>query len=208
MEKAFHRMWHNDLLHKLLATPVPPVLTRVIASFLHQRSFCVVVSKALSAPSSDPRRSPARQLLIPSLYATYTDGIPTLRGHLKDWKDDVMLALYANDSAYFASLRRADLAARKIQRVFDVLPERLDKWRMAVNVGRTTALLTDNQRIMSAQLRLRGQDVEWRTCDRYLGVSNVSRARAYYDSGTVTPPAGLGRKLANLRPFLKTGQGV
>ncbi|GBP51688.1 hypothetical protein EVAR_48311_1 [Eumeta japonica] len=49
---------------------------------------------------------------------------------------------------------------------------------MAVNVDTTTALLTSSQRIMPAQLRLRGQDVEWRTCVRYLGVSNVLGTRA------------------------------
>ncbi|GBP33916.1 hypothetical protein EVAR_23262_1 [Eumeta japonica] len=41
----------------------------------------------------------------------------------------------------------------EIQRVFDVLPEWLDKWKIAVIIGRTTALLTGRQRIMSAQLR-------------------------------------------------------
>ncbi|GBP15790.1 hypothetical protein EVAR_72634_1 [Eumeta japonica] len=60
-----------------------------------------------------------------------------------------MLALYADDSAYFASSRRTDLAAKKIQRVFDLLPEWLDKWRMAFNVSKTAALLTGSQSILS-----------------------------------------------------------
>ncbi|GBP41041.1 RNA-directed DNA polymerase from mobile element jockey [Eumeta japonica] len=81
-----------------------------------------------------------------------------------------MLALYANDSAYFASSRRADLAAKRVQRVFDLLPEWLDKWKMAVNVSKTAALLTGSQRNMTDQLRLRGQAIEWKTCVRHLGV--------------------------------------
>ncbi|GBP47579.1 RNA-directed DNA polymerase from mobile element jockey [Eumeta japonica] len=101
-------------------------------------------------------RVPQENCLSPSLIATYTDDIPTLRGHLEDWEDDVMLAMYANNSVYFASSQRADLAAGKIQRVFDVLPDWLDKWRMAVNVSRTTAVLTGSQRIIPVQLRLRG----------------------------------------------------
>ncbi|GBP09968.1 RNA-directed DNA polymerase from mobile element jockey [Eumeta japonica] len=79
-------------------------------------------------------------------------------------------ALYADDSTYFASSRRADLAAAKIQRVLDLLPEWLDKWRVAVNVTKTAALLTGQQRTMPPKLRLRGQDVEWQTKVRYLGV--------------------------------------
>ncbi|GBP72620.1 hypothetical protein EVAR_83130_1 [Eumeta japonica] len=47
--------------------------------------------------------------------------IPMPRGYLEDLEDNVMLALYADDSAYFTSSRRADLAAKRIQRAFDLL---------------------------------------------------------------------------------------
>ncbi|GBP19939.1 Probable RNA-directed DNA polymerase from transposon X-element [Eumeta japonica] len=121
-------------------------------------------------PTPERAGVPQGSCLSPELYAVYTDDIPMLHGHLEDWEDDVMLALYADDSAYFASSRRADLAAKKIQRVLDLLPEWLDKWRMAVNVSKTAALLTGSQRNMPDQLRLRGQAVEWNTRVRYLGV--------------------------------------
>ncbi|GBP51942.1 RNA-directed DNA polymerase from mobile element jockey [Eumeta japonica] len=101
MDKAFDRVWHDSLIHKLLDTSLPPALTRVITSFLQRRSFCVAVDDVLSAPR--PIRAGVSQgsSLSPELYALYTDDIPTLRGHLKDWEDDVILALYAGDSAYF-----------------------------------------------------------------------------------------------------------
>ncbi|GBP68334.1 hypothetical protein EVAR_31324_1 [Eumeta japonica] len=41
---------------------------------------------------------------------------------------------------------------------------------MTVNVNRTAALLTDSQRNILNQLRLRNQDVVWKGCVRYLGV--------------------------------------
>ncbi|GBP54719.1 RNA-directed DNA polymerase from mobile element jockey [Eumeta japonica] len=107
----------------LLDTILLLALTRVIASFFHQRSFFVAVDEALSAPRPIQAGVPQGSCLFLGLYATYTDDIPTLRGHIKDWEDDVMLALFADDSAYFTSSRRADIAARKIQRVFDVLSE-------------------------------------------------------------------------------------
>ncbi|GBP16281.1 RNA-directed DNA polymerase from mobile element jockey [Eumeta japonica] len=125
-EKAFDRVWHDGLIHKLLDTSLPPALTKVIASFLQHRSFCVAVDDVLSAPRPIRAGVPQGSCLSPELYALYMDDIPTLRGHLEDWEDDVMLALYADDSAYFASSRRADLAAKRIQRVFDLLPEWLE----------------------------------------------------------------------------------
>ncbi|GBP21920.1 RNA-directed DNA polymerase from mobile element jockey [Eumeta japonica] len=135
-----------------------------------ERGFCVAIDDVLSAPRLIRTGVPQGSCLSPELYALYTDDIPTLRGHLEDWEDDVILALYADDSAYFASSRRADLAVKRIQRVFDLLPKWLDKWKMAVNVSKMVALLTGSQGIMSDQLRLRGQAVEWKTCVRYLGV--------------------------------------
>ncbi|GBP78552.1 RNA-directed DNA polymerase from mobile element jockey [Eumeta japonica] len=131
------------------------------------RAYCG--SGACSFGGIEPRRSlrydhksvfraqvhPTQQgsCLSPCLYGVYTDDIPTLAGQLQDWEEDVVLALYADDSAYFASSRRADLAAAKIQRVLDLLPEWLDKWRVAVNVTKTAAILTGQQRAMPPKLR-------------------------------------------------------
>ncbi|GBP47313.1 RNA-directed DNA polymerase from mobile element jockey [Eumeta japonica] len=65
--------------------PLPPALTRVIVSFIHQRSFCVVVDEALSAASRLIRAGVAQgSYLSPSLYATFTDDITTLRDLLED----------------------------------------------------------------------------------------------------------------------------
>ncbi|GBP31498.1 hypothetical protein EVAR_84608_1 [Eumeta japonica] len=121
MEKTFDRVWHNDFLFKLLNTPLPPALTRAIASFLHQRIFCIAIDEPASVRSEQESRKafayypPAYMQHAQMTYRRY-EVISILAGRL-------MLALCANDSAYFASSRRADLDPRKIQRVFDVLLE-------------------------------------------------------------------------------------
>ncbi|GBP54298.1 RNA-directed DNA polymerase from mobile element jockey [Eumeta japonica] len=100
MEKAFDRVWHDGLIYKLMDTSLPPALTRVVANFLQRRSFCVAVDDVLSALRPIRAGVPQGSCLSPELYAVYTDDIPTLHGHLEDWEDDVMLALYADDSAF------------------------------------------------------------------------------------------------------------
>ncbi|GBP03190.1 RNA-directed DNA polymerase from mobile element jockey [Eumeta japonica] len=45
--------------------------------------------------------------LSPCLYGAFTDDILTLTSQLQDWEENVMLALYADDSAYLTSSRRA-----------------------------------------------------------------------------------------------------
>ncbi|GBP47302.1 Probable RNA-directed DNA polymerase from transposon X-element [Eumeta japonica] len=80
------------------------------------------------------------------------------RDKLQDWEEDVVLALYADNGAYLASSRRADLATAKLQRVLGLLPDWLNRWHVAVNVTKTAALLTGQQRTMPPKLRLRGQE--------------------------------------------------
>ncbi|GBP86292.1 hypothetical protein EVAR_91696_1 [Eumeta japonica] len=86
-----------------------------------------------------------------------------------EWEEDVTLALYAYDNAYFTSAHRAELAAKRIQRVFNLLSEWLDRCRKAVDVSKMASLLIGRQRNMPNQLRLREQDVKWKSCVRYLG---------------------------------------
>ncbi|CAH2106405.1 unnamed protein product [Euphydryas editha] len=168
MEKAFDRVWHEGLLAKLIRTTTPPALIKIIASFLKGRSFYVSLEGADSQPRLIQAGVPQGSCLSPLLYAAYTDDIPTLRDHLREGEKDVMLALYADDSAYFASSYHQIVATNQMQRLLDLLPEWLDRWRMAVNVGKTAALLTGGARPLR-QLTLRGQDVEWKTSVRYLG---------------------------------------
>ncbi|CAH2085255.1 unnamed protein product [Euphydryas editha] len=142
MEKAFDRVWHAGLLAKILDTTAPSALVRVVASFLEGRSFYVSVEGVDSQPRPIRAGVPQGSCLSPRLYAVYTDDIPTLRDHLREGEEDVLLALYADDSAYFASSYHNIVATNRMQRLLDLLPEWLDKWRMAVNVGKTAALLT------------------------------------------------------------------
>ncbi|CAH2094959.1 unnamed protein product [Euphydryas editha] len=176
MEKAFDRVWHEGLLAKLIRTTTPPAIIKIIASFLKGRSFYVSLEGADSQPRLIQAGVPQGSCLSPLLYAAYTDDIPTLRDHLREGEKDVMLALYADDSAYFASSYHQIVATNQMQRLLDLLPEWLDRWRMAVNVGKTAALLTGGARPLR-QLTLRGQDVEWKTSVRYLGCHFDRRLR-------------------------------
>lgn len=57
-----------------------------------------------------------------------------------------------------------------MQRALDALPEWLNKWKMAVNAGKTTALLIGRHWRKPPPLTLLGQNIEWATEAKYLGV--------------------------------------
>ncbi|KAJ0175982.1 hypothetical protein K1T71_008156 [Dendrolimus kikuchii] len=170
VEKAFDRVWHEGLIAKLLSTETPPAIVKLVASFLRGRDFFVSVEQTTSQKRTISAGVPQGSCLSPALYGLYTDDVPTLEGTLAPGERDVTLALYADDSAFFASSRSPDIAARRMQRMMDILPAWLDKWRMAVNVGKTAALLVARRRIMPEPLQLRGQEIEWKTSVKYLGV--------------------------------------
>ncbi|GBP57196.1 RNA-directed DNA polymerase from mobile element jockey [Eumeta japonica] len=103
------------------------MLVQTVSSFLEGLRFFVTIEDVTWNPRPIRAGVPQRSCLSPCLYAVFTDDIPTLTGQLQDWEEDVVLALYADDNAYLASSRRAELAVAKIQRVLDLLPAWLDK---------------------------------------------------------------------------------
>ncbi|GBP59776.1 RNA-directed DNA polymerase from mobile element jockey [Eumeta japonica] len=100
-EKALDRVWHPRMLYKLQKnTQILPALVRTVALFLEGRSFFVAVEDVTSDPRPIHAGVPQGSCLSPCLYGMYTDDIPTLVDQLQDWEEDVVLALYAYDSAY------------------------------------------------------------------------------------------------------------
>jgi hypothetical protein len=76
VEKAFDSVWHETLLHKLLARGCNISLVRVIYSFLKERSFQVYVGKAQSSSCNIPYGVPKGAILSPTLYNIFTSDIP------------------------------------------------------------------------------------------------------------------------------------
>ncbi|GBP41714.1 hypothetical protein EVAR_33705_1 [Eumeta japonica] len=132
---------------------------RADSSVIHGRSQLLRRSRGRNlGPTTHPRRCTARQLTVTvpvwNVHRHDDIHITTIAGQLQDWDEDVMLALYADDSAYLSSSRRADLDVAKLERVPNLLSNWLDNRRVAINVTKTAALLTGQQRIMPPKLRL------------------------------------------------------
>ncbi|GBP41085.1 RNA-directed DNA polymerase from mobile element jockey [Eumeta japonica] len=135
------------------------------------RNFYVTVEGVTLGPRPISVGVSQGSCLSPYLYAVFTDNIPTLADQLQDKRKascwHYMQTIYARISYHLVG---PNFLWVKLQRVLDLLPDWLDSWRIAVNVTKTTALLTGQQRTMLPKLRLRGQEVEWKTRVRYLGV--------------------------------------
>ncbi|CAH2094451.1 unnamed protein product [Euphydryas editha] len=133
MEKAFDRVWHARLLAKTIDATTPPALVLLVASFLKSRSFYVSVegvvsqSRSIRAGVSHTVHTVFHPRVVCRLYAARTDDISTLCEHLREGEEYVLLALYEDDSAYFASSYHNIATTNKMQCLLDLLPEWLDK---------------------------------------------------------------------------------
>lgn len=98
VEKAFNYDWHKVLLHKLHSIVTPVLITEIINSLLHNRSFrvryCIILSRKrpiIQASVCVPQGS-CHSLL---LNLVYTNEIPV---NLK-----TSLVLFADDSLFYSS---------------------------------------------------------------------------------------------------------
>lgn len=200
VEKAFDRVWHEGLLYKLTKTEMPQQYISIIAASLRERSFYVTVENKDSSIKKIEAGVPQGSCLSPALYALYTDDIPTLADHTRAGDSDVTLALFADDSAYIATSISPRGATMKIQKVLNLLPEWLNKWKIVVNVGKTAALLVSRNTRDPQKLQLQGQSIEWRSSVRYLGVEIDKRLTMNAQVEQVVRAARTAR--AMLRPVL------
>ncbi|KAJ8882594.1 hypothetical protein PR048_014405 [Dryococelus australis] len=121
IEKAFDRVCHEGLLHKLHSIQIPDYLY-IIAAYLHSRKFFAHL----------PRHSG------PTLFNIYVHDFPTARR--------AKIGCYVDDTMLFASSTRAYLAVRKVQEAINLFQQWFTDWRTAVNVNKSEAIIFPNAR--------------------------------------------------------------
>ncbi|XGW28756.1 hypothetical protein V3C99_008503 [Haemonchus contortus] len=90
--KAFDRVPHKKLIHKLELLGVYPLIVRWIESFLSGRTYQVRVGSKLSSIRKIPSGVPQGGVLSPTLFLAYTADLPTCVARYQ-----VSCAMYADD---------------------------------------------------------------------------------------------------------------
>ncbi|KAG6459263.1 hypothetical protein O3G_MSEX011283 [Manduca sexta] len=112
VEKAFDKVWHNGLLFKLYTLNVPTQLVHIIRDFLSNRGFKYRVEGTLSSRHTISAGVPQGSALSPFLFSLYTSDIPSF--------EDAHLALFADDTAIYASHRNPDKLVHILQSAADL----------------------------------------------------------------------------------------
>lgn len=163
VEKAFDRVWHDGLLHKIIQIGTPIHLAKILSSFLQNRKFRVRIENQLSSSRPVQAGVPQGSCLSPLLYLIFTNDIPlTPKSNL---------SLFADDTMFFTTDKNPKRASIQLQHQLNIASNWFDKWRLHINTSKTVAILFSHHNNHPDKLIISGQQIPWTTSAKYLGIT-------------------------------------
>lgn len=138
ISKAFDRVWHRGLLHKLSSIGISGPLLSWFESYLSNRKQRVVYANTTSAWSSVNAGVPQGSILGPLLFLIYINDIVTdVEAKIRLFADDTSLYVIVDDPASSATLLNRDLAR---------IHSWSESWLVTFNPNKTESVLFSRKR--------------------------------------------------------------
>ena len=139
ISKAFDRVWHAGLLHKLKSYGISGQIFGLISSFLSNRRLQVVLDGKSSQEYPVNAGVPQGSILGPTLFLYF------------DLPDDVIcnIAIYADDTTLYSKCDQASDLWRQLELASELESDLRDtvdwgrKWLVDFNAGKTQLVLFD-----------------------------------------------------------------
>jgi Reverse transcriptase (RNA-dependent DNA polymerase) len=163
-EKAFDSVWIEGLIFKLMTYKITPSLCKLLLSYLTDRLIQVRVDRTLSPRTRIESGVPQGSVLSPLLYNLYISDLMT------DLPPLVHIAGYADDIALYSHSISPLKAVNRVKHAAEQIIGRLERWKIKVNTTKTEAILLTKLRDIPRNFKIRGTQVEFRQCVKYLGV--------------------------------------
>lgn len=163
IEKAFDTVWHTGLLFKLIKHKFPKYLVLFIKSYISNRTFKVTVRDRKSQSRRIEAGVPQGSVLGPVLFNLYINDLPRTT--------NTEVALFADDTAIFTSSWRTDTIVNRLQTAATKVNKYCQKWRIKLNPAKSeTIMFTKRRPAGYSNVTLNGNQIEWSSHVRYLGV--------------------------------------
>lgn len=166
IEKAFDSVWHKGLLHKMFLLKFPLYLTKLIQSFLMNRSFYVSINNHASNTFRILAGVPQGSVLSPTLYNIYTSDLNVTHSEK---------AFFADDSCLYVSAKSPHKVVKKLNAAGKELSDFAIKWKIKINDSKTNAAFftkrTAQKWLPSEEITIRNSRIAWSNSIKYLGVT-------------------------------------
>lgn len=194
VSKAFDKVWHHGLIHKLNAAGISTNLVKIIRSFLQKRSFKVKVEDSFSSNHPILAGVPQGSVLGPILYNLYTHDIPK-----NDYSE---IALFADDTAIISQCRNETLTVSRLEKSLDEIVKWMDKWKIGINNEKTQAVFhTRKRKLPPAKIEVKDATINWSNEAKYLGLL-IDRKLLWNKHTCEMKKIGLAA-ISNLKPLLE-----
>ena len=168
--KAFDRIWHAGLLHKLKSYGISGQIFSLISSFLSNRRLRVILAGKSSQEYPVNAGVPQGSILGPTLFLLY----------INDLHDDVIcdIAIYADDTTLYSRCDRASDLWQQLELASELesdLQDMVDwgmKWLVDFNAGKTQLVLFDwSNNNGSIDVKMGGSILEEKSYFKMLGLT-------------------------------------
>ena len=174
ISKAFDRVWHAGLLHKLKSYGISGQIFGLVSSFLSNRRLLVVLDGKSSQEHPVNAGAPQGSILGPALFLLYINGLP----------DDVIcnIAIYADDTTLYSKCNQASDLWQQLElasKLESDLRDTVDwggKWLVDFNAGKTQLVSFDWSKNTGAiDVKMDGSALEDKTSFKMLGLTFSSK---------------------------------
>ncbi|KAH0809408.1 hypothetical protein GEV33_013383 [Tenebrio molitor] len=135
IERAFDKVWHDGLLQKFISLQTNPMFTRMIKSFLENRTCSVQVNHQNSAPIHIHAGVPQGSVLSPILYLVYCSDFP-----VSD-TSRTKTRMFADDTTLWTCSKNPEFAQKIIQRKLRSVERWANSWRVKPNPLKSQCIL-------------------------------------------------------------------
>ena len=174
ISKAFDRVWHAGLLHKLTSYGISGQIFGLLSSFLCNRRLRVVLDGKSSQEYPVNAGIPQGSILGPTLFLLYINDLP----------DDVIcnIAIYADDTTLYSKCNQASDLWQQLELASELESDLRDtvdwgrKWLVDFNAGKTQLVSFDRSKNTGAiDVKMDGSVLEDKTSFKMLGLTFSSK---------------------------------
>ena len=174
ISKAFDRVWHAGLYHKLKSYGISGQIFGLISSFLSNRRLHVVLDGKSSQEYPVDAGVPQGSILGPTLFLLYINDLP----------DDVIcnVAIYADDTTLYSKCNQASDLWQQLELASELESDLRDtviwgrKWLVDFNAGKTQLVSLDRSKNTDAiDVKMDGSALEEKTSFKMLGLTFSSK---------------------------------